>query len=128
MALPVANFNADLLVWECPILVTFTSEGSWILTRWRDFGDGYFSKLENPVHTYYKAWAYTVSLLVTNKDWKDTLTINDYLNFVETTSGQTNKAYEVEGRNGVKSFPPYATNEFASPDDERTIIPGENNK
>jgi len=49
--------------------VTFdvTATGEPLLTYAWDFGDGYTSALEDPVHTYAAAGCYTVTLVVSNQ-------------------------------------------------------------
>ena len=104
---PIAAFSSDVQVWETPVVVTFTDASTnQPTTRWRDFGDGFFSNLQNPVHTYYLPGKYTVSLKITNITWIDEEIKVDYLEFVETDDGLTNLENLVEGRRGTESFPP----------------------
>lgn len=62
-----ANFMANINTGAAPLTVHFTdtSEGSPTGWQW-DFGDGSFSKLQNPVYTYNTPGTYTVTLSVTN--------------------------------------------------------------
>lgn len=107
VAVPVAAFSADHVSWEAPIAIQFTDASSWTPdTRWWDFGDGNFSDLQSPLHTYYFKGTYTVSLYVNNSAWEDTETKASYLTFVETTPGQTNIDNEVEWRRWARTFPP----------------------
>ena len=70
-AAPVALFTSSIAT----RVVTFTdtSTGTPISWYW-DFGDGYFSDEEDPVHTYQAAGTYTVALVVRNAGGRDTTT------------------------------------------------------
>jgi PKD repeat protein/poly(3-hydroxybutyrate) depolymerase len=67
---PTANF--DWLTSNNNVTFTDTSTGS--LAWWWDFGDGNFSNVQNPTHTYSLAGNYTVKLYVENniKSWHET--------------------------------------------------------
>jgi PKD repeat protein len=39
-----------------------------IVSRWWNFGDGYYSDLQNPVHCFYSDGSYNVELIVTDND------------------------------------------------------------
>jgi len=55
-AAPVAGFTVSPDTGEAPISIAFTDVSLGDpTTRWRDFGDGFFSNLEAPSHIYYKA-------------------------------------------------------------------------
>ena len=43
-----------------------TDSDGHIVQWWWDFGDGYYSNLQNPVHCYYTNGVYTVTLMVTD--------------------------------------------------------------
>jgi len=69
-----ANFTANTTSGPAPLTVQFTDTGTienpaaW---RW-DFGNGFLSKVRNPLFTYHGAGAYNVSLTVTdaeNRTW-----------------------------------------------------------
>jgi len=97
VAAPTAAFSADQTTGECPIVVVFTDESTGSPdSRWRDFGDGNFSNLQNPVHTYYFKGLKTVSLYINNDAGEDTELKIDYLDFDETTAGQENIDHETE--------------------------------
>ena len=76
---PAASFTGTPASGTSPLTVSFTDSStqpsSW---NW-SFGEGNFSTLQNPVHTYYRGGAYTVSLTVTNAKGTDTLTRIDYI-------------------------------------------------
>ncbi|VVB62297.1 Beta-propeller repeat protein [uncultured archaeon] len=54
---------------------TSTDSDGTIVSWWWDFGDGYYSNLQNPIHCYYTNGEYMVTLTVTdNEDVKNTFT------------------------------------------------------
>jgi len=118
---PIAAFSSDVQVGETPITITFTDASlNQPTTRWRNFGDGNYSNLQNPVHTYYLPGTYTVSLKVTNITGEDEEVKVDYLEFVETDDGKTNLDHIVEARRGTESFPPLQDKPIE--EDDRIII------
>lgn len=118
---PVAAFSSDVQIGECPVPVAFTDASlNQPTTRWRDFGDGHYSNLQNPTHTYYLPGTYTVSLKVTNKSGVDTEEKVDYLTFEETDDGLENIENVSEARRGGRTFPRLA--ETLVEEDDRTII------
>ena len=70
-AVPIASFIATPTSGTAPLTVAFDASGStsdpavWATWRW-SFGDGTFSSLKNPNHTYTAGGNYTVSLVATN--------------------------------------------------------------
>ncbi|NOT28837.1 MAG: PKD domain-containing protein [Planctomycetes bacterium] len=62
-AAPVANFSSSAVSGTAPLVVNFTdlSTGNRYARLW-DFGDGAFSVLQNPTHTFTTAGAFSVSL------------------------------------------------------------------
>ena len=75
---PVASFTATLVSGDAPLPVIFTdtSNGDPGLWNW-SFGDGNFSDIQNPVHTYTREGAYDVRLTVANSYGDATVTIKD---------------------------------------------------
>jgi PKD repeat protein len=69
-----ASFMANVNTGPAPLTIEFTdtSEGSPTGWHW-DFGDGSFSKLQNPVYTYNTPGTYTVTLTVTAGTQSDTM-------------------------------------------------------
>ena len=71
-ALPVPAFTASDTAGCFPLTVRFTDNGtagSGNATTWQwDFGDGNLSSVQNPVHKYTSAGAFTVTLRVTNSN------------------------------------------------------------
>ncbi|MDD3247888.1 MAG: PGF-pre-PGF domain-containing protein [Methanosarcina sp.] len=64
---PVADFSSDVTSGEAPLDVSFTDKSTGTPTAWEwDFGDETTSTDQNPVHTYYSAGAYTVTLTASN--------------------------------------------------------------
>jgi len=90
---PTASFTASPLVGCVPLNVTFTNTSftylpsSYKITSWSwDFGDGTFSTLKNPTHTYFDTATFTVTLIITDESGcKDTLVRTNYI----STSGST---------------------------------------
>jgi PKD repeat protein len=66
---PVADFTSTPQVGTVPFDVTFTdtSTGGAALGYYWQFGDGSFSTMQNPVHTYTHEGVYTVQLAVFNQ-------------------------------------------------------------
>jgi PKD repeat protein len=70
-AVPVARFTANQTSGIAPLAVSFDATTStsapaiWATWRW-SFGDGTFSSLQNPTHTYVAGGNYTVSLVAMN--------------------------------------------------------------
>ena len=68
-AAPVANFTSVISNRE----VTFTDTSTGVPTSWYwDFGDGYFSTEDDPVHEYQTAGTRTVTLVARNAGGRDT--------------------------------------------------------
>jgi PKD repeat protein len=64
---PHALFSASPLTGKSPLVVKFTDRSTGTPTAWLyTFGDGSYSRQENPTHTYAKAGVYTVRLQVWN--------------------------------------------------------------
>lgn len=72
---PAADFVATPQTGEAPLQVQFTdrsSAGSAAIEQWYwEFGDGAVSMNKDPVHLYFDAGQYTVSLKVTSKGGSD---------------------------------------------------------
>ena len=63
----VAAFSGTPTSGTAPLVVTFADESTCSATGWNwSFGDGTFSDLQNPLHTYASIGSYTVSLNATN--------------------------------------------------------------
>jgi PKD repeat protein len=77
---PVADFTGSPLSGPPPLVVSFTdtSTGSPTIWNW-SFGDGSFSNLANPPHTYSSLGTYTVSLNATNAGGSNTMTKTNYI-------------------------------------------------
>ncbi len=79
---PVANFTVDKITGKEPLSVQFTDLSINALIWSWDFGDGIYSSLIDPVHTYDEPGVYNVSLTVTNDDGYDTLTYTEYITVI----------------------------------------------
>jgi len=79
---PVADFTANTTSGVVPKCIQFTDLSTNNVTSWNwSFGDGNYSSLQNPSHTYTEAGTYTVSLTATGSGGEDTETKVDYLTF-----------------------------------------------
>jgi len=86
---PVTAFSAAPTSGEASLKVQFTDKSSpfpytdkstGVSTSWKwSFGDGTYSTVQYPSHTYSKAGNYTVSLTIKNAKGSDTKTIKDYI-------------------------------------------------
>ncbi len=74
-AVPDAAFNFTPLSGKAPLAVTFRDYSTSSPTAWNwSFGDGNFSEIQDPVHTYQYPGTFTVSLTATNTVGSDTTT------------------------------------------------------
>jgi len=66
---PVATFSYTVEAdGRVPLTVEFIDQSRGTISQWEwDFGDGFYSTKQNPVHTYMNAGKYTVSLSVSGK-------------------------------------------------------------
>ncbi|MDO9325410.1 MAG: PGF-pre-PGF domain-containing protein, partial [Methanoregula sp.] len=78
---PVAAFSGTPISGTVPLAVTFTDASTCTPTAWNwSFGDGTFSTLRNPSHTYTATGSYTVILNATNATpASNYLTKNNYI-------------------------------------------------
>ncbi len=78
--IPIAAFFSDVNFGEPALTVNFLSESSGNISNllW-DFGDGFTSNLENPVHEYTETGVYSVSLTVSGPAGTDTCIREDYI-------------------------------------------------
>ncbi len=78
--IPIANFSANAISGESPLVVTFSDLTSNNPTSWNwSFGDGSTSNEQNPEHTFDTDGSYTVSLIATNNEGADTLVKANYI-------------------------------------------------
>ncbi len=67
----VANFTATPVTGHPPLSVQFTDTSKGHPTKWRwNFGDGYLSTSQNPVHVYSGLGRYTITLEAENRDFQ----------------------------------------------------------
>jgi len=77
---PVVNFTANTFQGQAPLTVQFTDNTSNSPTSWLwNFGDNTSSTTQHPLHKYWYAGNYTVSLFADNGGGNDTLTKTDYI-------------------------------------------------
>ncbi|MDO8508555.1 MAG: PKD domain-containing protein [Nanoarchaeota archaeon] len=95
--IPGLQFNQDFSC-STPLVVTFTDEtiGEQISSWLWEFGDGYFSTEQNPVHSYELPGSYSVSLTVENECAERGTTTSDAITVAEPTKAMfvTNSARE----------------------------------
>lgn len=72
------QFSAYPTTGNAPLIVDFKdlSIGNPVSWNW-DFGDGSYSSVPDPTHTYTSPGSYPVTLSVTNKDFGGSLRIHD---------------------------------------------------
>jgi tripartite motif-containing protein 71 len=77
---PVAAFSAHPTTGNAPLKVAFVDKSTGIhtLCKW-SFGDGTYSTVKNPAHTYTKAGNYTVSLTVSNTAGNKTVAKSNFI-------------------------------------------------
>jgi len=86
---PVSIFELSDSV-SCNSTIAFTDNSSNGPLSWEwDFGDGSFSSLQNPVHTYLNSGVFTVKLTTTNNYGSDTTIMINAVNIIDVTL-QTN--------------------------------------
>lgn len=81
--IPVSDFSGIPLSGVKPLTVSFTDLSTNSPTSWLwNFGDGYTSTEQNPVHNYLNIGIYSVSLKVTNAYGEDTEIKNNYIEVI----------------------------------------------
>jgi len=97
---PVSNFSATPTEGKVPLIVAFNETSTGIPTKWQwDFGDGKASTNKNPIHKYYIAGNYTVSLTVENAAGNNTTTKKDFINVIAVEKPVSNfSATPTEGK------------------------------
>ena len=82
--IPVADFSANPTSGTVPLAVQFTDTSTNAPTGWNwSFGDGNYSTLQSPAHTYTSAGTFTVSLTASNAAGNSIATKTGY---IEVTS------------------------------------------
>ena len=78
---PVADFTASIYDGYSPLTVDFIDQSQNSPTSWLwDFGDGHTSTQQNPTHTFYGNWSYTITLTATNPNGSDQLIRSNMIN------------------------------------------------
>lgn len=76
----VAEFSASIITGPADLVVFFKDLSLGEPTSWSwDFGDGYTSSEQNPIHIYTEAGTYTVTLTVSNSSSSDAEIKVDYI-------------------------------------------------
>ncbi|HOS82930.1 MAG TPA: PKD domain-containing protein [Methanolinea sp.] len=103
---PVADFSASPLTGQRPLTVQFTDLSTNNPTSWYwTFGDGSYSTLQNPSHTYAEPGTYTVSLTASNSGGSSTPAVKtDYI----TVAGPV-ADFTASPRTGIKPLTVYFT-------------------
>ena len=68
---PVANFSVDATYGDCPLTVQFNDLSENATSWFWDFGDGFTSTEQSPVHTYDSVGFFNVKLTATNPAGSD---------------------------------------------------------
>ncbi|AKB48667.1 hypothetical protein MSKOL_2890 [Methanosarcina sp. Kolksee] len=78
--IPVANFSAKPTFGMAPMIVKFTDKSTGLPDKWKwNFGDGDTSTEQDPIHKYFKAGTYTITLTVTNAAGSNKTTKTKYI-------------------------------------------------
>lgn len=79
-----SNFRAAPIKRCVPVTVTFTDSSIYAASLFWDFGDGTYTTLQNPQHTYSQPGLYTVKLIAIGYNGcRDTLVRTNYIEAVE---------------------------------------------
>lgn len=85
LALPQADFSASYTPGCAPLIASFNNTSVNSVQWLWDFGDGTFSNLKNPAHTYNLPGDYDVRLIASNvQGCSDTLTLKSYIHIINT--------------------------------------------
>ncbi len=77
---PVVSFWGSRTSGDAPLTLSFTDDSTGSPTEWNwNFGDGTYSTVQNPKHTYSEAGNYTVTLTASNEAGSGTKTRPDYI-------------------------------------------------
>ncbi len=77
---PVAGFTSNVTSGTVPLAVQFSDNSTGSPTSWNwSFGDGNFSSVQNPAHTYAFSGSFTVALNATNAGGSNLSTRTNYI-------------------------------------------------
>ena len=90
-----ADFSASPTEGPAPLTVQFTDNSTGNVSSWLwDFGDESTSTAQNPSHKYETSGEYTVSLIVSNEFFSDTIIKQNYIS-VSVPSTDANFSFEI---------------------------------
>ncbi|MCD4821527.1 MAG: PGF-pre-PGF domain-containing protein [Methanococcoides sp.] len=100
-----ADFTANVTSGDAPLAVQFTDESISNPTSWEwDFGDGYVSNEQNPVHIYTELGYYTVNLTIGNGFDNNTVTKIDYIKMTEDSIFAKGPVYSATNLHDIVGF------------------------
>lgn len=83
---PVASFTVNDTYGTAPLSVQFNDTSTNYPTSWYwEFGDGYYSYVQNPVHTYSSAGTYTITFECSNSEGSDSTEEEDYITVIASS-------------------------------------------
>ncbi len=107
---PLAGFTASPTTGVWPLTVAFANQTSGATAYIWDFGDGETSTAQDPVHVYYHAGIYTVSLTATGPGGSDTISRNAYITVEKAAATVTladlSQIYDGTPRNATATSSP----------------------
>jgi len=106
----IADFSSDVTSGYPALTVQFIDLSTGTPNEWYwDFGDGEYSGLQNPVHTYYEPGNYTIKLDVSNPEGNNSTTKIDYIQVKAPSSVKlTSVTLDPENSSGVTTNAPGA--------------------
>lgn len=118
-AFTVADFSSNITSGYAPLSIQF-NDHSQNATSWNwDFGDGYNSTNQNPIHTYSSAGTYTVNLTVINENRTASKVAKIFVLNTSSSTEENSSGSEETGGDGV-----ILTKDTGAPTKERKITPG----
>ncbi len=100
---PLADFTGTPTSGTTPLTVQFTDNSTGFPTIWNwSFGDGNYSTLQSPAHTYAFTGTFTVSFNVTNAAGSNRITRSNYIN----VTGSTNSSHSFLHRHSHNGYSP----------------------
>ena len=101
--LPTARFNANVTSGSVPLTVQFNDTSTGSPTSWNwSFGDGNFSEIQNPVHTYAFSGIFSVSMNATNAGGSN---VTLKANYIIVTAPKPLPDFSADVKSGVTPLP-----------------------